>query len=91
MKTIKTVQDFKDFVGNEGKLFSVKFLKKDFSERTMVCRLGVRKNLNGKGMKYNPTAINNIVVFSMKDNDYRQFNINRLLKVKAYGTELILQ
>lgn len=87
---MKTVEDFKKFVGNDGKFFSVKFLKKDWSERKMVARLGVRKNLNGKGLSYKPESINNIVVFSIDDNAYRTICIDRLLKVKANGVTLTL-
>lgn len=88
MSTIKTVEDFKKFVGNDGKFFSVKFLKKDWSERSMVCRLGVKKGLTGRGMGYNPESLNNIVVFSVSDNGYRTINIDRLLRVKANGVSL---
>lgn len=87
---MKTVEDFKKFVGNDGKFFSVKFLKKDWSERKMVARLGVRKNLNGKGLSYHPESVNNIVVFSIDDNAYRTICIDRLLSVKANGVSLTL-
>lgn len=85
---IKTVDDFKEFVGNEGKLFSVKFLKSDYSERTMVARLGVRSYSKGGKPNYDTKSRNNIVVFSMDDMGYRTINIDRLLKVKAYGNTL---
>jgi hypothetical protein len=90
MKTIKTIQDFKTFVGNEGKLFSIKFLKDDYSERTMVARFGVRKYRSGTGMKYDAEARGNLVVFSMQDDGYRTFKFDRLLKVKANGQTIIL-
>jgi hypothetical protein len=90
MNTIKTIQDFKNFVGDEGKLFSIKFLKDDYSERTMVARFGVRKYRSGTGMKYDPEARGNLVVFSMQDDGYRTFKFDRLLKVKAHGQTIIL-
>ena len=31
----------------QGKIFSVSFIKKDGTERTMICRLGVQKYLSG--------------------------------------------
>ena len=87
---IKTVDDFKKFVGNDGKFFSVKFLKKDWSERTMVARLGVKCYTSGGQLKYNPEDRNNIVVFSTKDKGYRTISIDRLISVKANGKKIIL-
>lgn len=88
MNTIKTVEDFEKFVGNEGKLFSVTFTKLDGSKRKMVARLDVKKYLKNGKLLYNPRSRNNIIVFSMQDGDYRTINIDRLLKVKAYNTTI---
>lgn len=88
MNAIKTVEDFKKFVGNDGKLFSVTFRKLDGSERKMVANLNVRKYLKGGKLLYNPKSRNNIIVFSMNDMDYRTVNIDRLLKVKANGISI---
>jgi len=88
MRTIKTVEQFRNFVGNNGRLFSVTFIKDNGAERKMVARLGVHKYTKGKGMLYNAEERNNIVVFSMKDKGYRTINIDRLLKVKAFGVTL---
>jgi hypothetical protein len=82
---IKTVKDFREIVKDEGKFFSVRFIKKDGEERKMVARLGVRSRLNGKGASYNAESVNNLVIFSTKDNGYRTINIDRLVSVKAYG------
>jgi hypothetical protein len=91
MKTIKTVQEFREFVGDNGMLFSVSFIKDNGAERKMVARLGVHKYTKGKGMLYNAEERNNIVVFSMQDKGYRTINIDRLLKVKAFGVTLQVQ
>jgi len=85
MRAIKTVQQFKEFVGDNGKLFSVKFIKKNGTVRNMVARLGVKSQLKGKSMLYNPETLNNVIVFSMQDRAYRTINIDRLIKVKAFG------
>ena len=85
MKTIKTVQDFKEFVGNNGMLFSVTFKKTDGSIRKMVARLDVTSYLTGGGAKYNAAERNNIVVFSMKDKGYRTIKIDNILRIKAFG------
>ena len=39
---------------NKSNIFSVVFLKKDGTIRRMICRLGVKKYVNGKGLKYDP-------------------------------------
>ncbi len=88
MNTIKTVEDFKQFVGDNGKLFSVTFTKLDGSERKMVARLNVKKYLKGGSARYNPASRNNIIVFSMKDDAYRTISIDRLLRVKAFNTTI---
>ena len=88
MNTIKTVEDFKKFVGDNGKLFSVTFKKLDGSERKMVARLGVSSYLKGGSTLYKPASRNNIIVFSMKDVAYRTINIDRLLRVKAFNTTI---
>ena len=85
MRSIKTVQQFKEFVGDNGRLFSVTFTKQDGTIRTMVARLGVKSQLTGRGLLYNPESRNNVIVFSMKDRAYRTINVDRLIKVKAFG------
>lgn len=87
---MNTVENIKKFIGNEGKLFSVTFIKKDGSERKMVARLGVTKYLNGRGMLYTPADRNMLVVFSTADKAYRTINISTLKKIKANGIELNL-
>ena len=56
----------------------------------MVVRFGVSKYRSGTGLKYNPEARGNLIVFSMQDDGYRTFNFDRLLKVKAHGQTIIL-
>lgn len=88
MKTINTTQQFREFVGDNGRLFSVTFRKSDGSIRKMVARLNVTSYLTGGGARYNAAEHNNIVVFSMRDKAYRTIKIDNLLSVKANG-ELI--
>ena len=85
MKTINTTQQFREFVGDNGKLFSVTFRKSDGSIRKMVARLNVTSYLNGNGARYNAAERNNIVVFSMQDKGYRTIKIDNLLRIKAFG------
>ena len=88
MKTINTTQQFREFVGDKDRLFSVTFRKSDGSIRKMVARLNVTSYLTGGGARYNAAERNNIVVFSMRDKAYRTIKIDNLLSIKANG-ELI--
>ena len=81
---MKTIQDFKDFVGDSGLIFSVTFIKKTTGEeRKMTARLNVKKDVKGVGMRFNPTDLNHIVAYSMRDRGWRQFSIDNLIQVKA--------
>ncbi len=71
---------------NSGRIFSVKFTKKDGSERKMVCRKGVRKGLTGKGAKYNPIERGLISVYDVHKGDYRMINFDTLQEFKMGGT-----
>jgi len=89
-KEFSTVQ-FRKFVGNDGKLFSVTFEKKDGSLRTMTARLGVRKYLTGGGSKFDAEPRGMVRVFSMGDLGYRTVTAEKIIKLKAYGRVLNLQ
>lgn len=87
---MKSTELIRKIIGNKGKFFSVTFVKKDGSIRNMTCRLGVNKNLKGKGMAYNTEDKDYLVVYSTQDKDYRIVNINTLLRIKANGNDIIL-
>ena len=69
---------------NDGRIFSVTFIKADGSTRKMLARTGVCKNLKNN-LRYNPANYNLLVVWSMRDNAYRSINIDRIQEVKANG------
>jgi|TARA_R110001583_G_scaffold169174_2_gene322037 hypothetical protein len=70
-------------------IFSVTFIKKDGSERTMVARLHVKKGLNGKGMGYNPVEKGLLPVWDMQKNGFRMINLKTVTELKIKGEELI--
>ena len=86
-----TTTQFRKFVGNEGRLFSVTFEKKDGSLRTMTARLGVRKYLTGGGSKFDAEPRGMVRVFSMRDKGYRTVTAEKITRIKAYGRVLDLQ
>jgi hypothetical protein len=81
MKT--EVKQLRELVGN--KIFSVVFIKKDGSEREMVCRLGVKKHLAGGEKKYDTDALNYLTVYDMQAEGYRTINVNTLKRIKLDG------
>lgn len=62
-------------LATKGKIFGVTFIKKDGSERQMTARLGVRKDIKGVGLAFNPDERNLIVVFDMRKRAYRMINL----------------
>jgi hypothetical protein len=70
---------------NSGNVFRVDFLKKDDSLRTMVCRFGVKKFANGKGMSYSPVEKGLVTVYEFGVG-YRTVNLDRIVLIKHGGT-----
>lgn len=62
----------------KGKIFGVTFIKKDGTTRNMTARLGVRKDLKGVGLSFNPDERNLIVVFDMRKKAYRMINLSTI-------------
>ena len=65
-----------------GGIFNVKFHKADGTLRSMNARFGVRKGVNGKGLRYDPSECNNIIVYSMNDKGFRTINLDRIRVIK---------
>jgi hypothetical protein len=66
----------------KGKIFSVTFVKKDGSVRKMTARLGVKKDLKGVGLSFDPTAKQLVVVFDMHKRAYRMINLQTIITFK---------
>ena len=80
----------------KGAFFTVKFIKKDGTERVMNCRLGVKKYLKGGELPYDPVAKGLIPVWDLiaaKKQDgsegYRTISINTISSAKIGGKEYI--
>ena len=70
-------------------IFSVTFIKKDGSERTMVARLHVKKGVNGKGMAYNPVEKGLLPVWDMQKNGFRMINLKTVTELKIRKEQII--
>jgi len=80
--------NIREAIKNTGsKIFSVQFVKKDGTIRDMVCRTGVKKDLKGIGLNYDPISKGLLCVFDMQKNGYRMINVNTITKIKIEGTE----
>lgn len=63
---------------SKGKIFTAKFIKKNGKVRTMNCRIGVSKGVNGKGMAYNPSLKGLKPVFDMQNKEWRSINLETI-------------
>jgi len=75
------IQRFRELVGD--KFFTVKFIKKDGTDRIMTCRLDVTKYSKGNSQSANPDQY--IVGWEPATKQYRNINIDTLQWVKCRG------
>jgi hypothetical protein len=72
------------------KKFEVLFIKRTTGEaRRMACQYGVKKNITGKGMRYDPKNRNLSVVFDLEKDSYRMINVEGLISIKQGSREYI--
>lgn len=65
-----------------GGIFNVKFYKADGTLRSINARFGVRKGVSGKGLRYDPSERNNIIVYSMNDKGFRTIKLDHIRTIK---------
>lgn len=75
---------------SNGRVFTVEFIKKDGSLRKMNCRLGVKKNLAGGDLRYDPNDFGYLSVFDMGKKEYRMINLNTIQSIKSGGKEYLV-
>lgn len=63
---------------SKGKFFSAQFIKGDGEVRDMLCRLGVKKDLTGKGLRYDPASRSMVCVYDIRKKGYRMLNLQKL-------------
>lgn len=73
----KVIQD------SNGKIITVKFIKKDGTERILNGRLGVKKFLRGGVKTVDPNQY--ITIYDLQNEGYRNINRNTILEVKVSG------
>ena len=81
-------ENLKEFIYNtNGKIFTIEFVKKNGEHRVMNCRLGVKKYL--RGGRNNVTGLDKpyIIVFDLKNKQYRAVNLRTARKIKFKNIE----
>jgi hypothetical protein len=72
---------------SQGRFLTVRFIKKDGTIRTMLCRTGVKKYLKGGHSTLNPDEY--LTVFDVNIKDYRAINRSTILSVTTKGISWI--
>ena len=70
---------------SNGRFFSVVFIKKDGTTRTMVARLGVKKHLKGGQCTLDKEQY--IIAYDMEKGGYRSINRDTIVSCKLDGVE----
>ena len=70
-----------------GKISYVEFYKKDGSLRKMLGRTGVRKDVTGEGLKFDPKEKNLITFRDVQKQAHRMINVDTIQTIKAQGIE----
>ena len=75
---------------NEGKFFTVEFIKKDGTLRRMNCRTGVKKYLskNGRKIQTTPPTENGILRVYDVNNGYRSINNDTVQSISISGIKI---
>lgn len=89
-KTAKLTEQLRKL--SKGKLFRVTFIKRTTGEeRTMVCRMGVTKDLTGKGLSYEPKDKGLVTVYDMQKRGYRSIPIEGIKEIRLSGEIYIIR
>ena len=83
MKKVKTIRDIINASG--GHICSVIFVKMDGTVRKMNFRRHVTKGVNGRGLKYNPSSVGNMVVYDMGADGFRTIKLDNVQSLKVNG------
>ena len=76
---------------SEGKIFSVVFRKRTTGEwRKLIGRLGVRKDVNGTGLKYDPETKHLMTVYDMQNQGWRMINKNSITELQTKGESYVI-
>jgi hypothetical protein len=76
----------------KGHIFKAVFRKRsDGRLRRIICRLGVKKYITGKGMNYNPKDYKLLTVFDMIKQEYRMISLDSLMLLIIDGKKHLIK
>jgi len=77
------LRDLREKAG--GTIFSVEFFKKDGTDRQLKGRVGVAKDLKGKGLGYDPLEFGLLNVWDIEAKGYRMITVANIERMKVRG------
>lgn len=66
-----------------GRFFYVEYVKKDGTIKRTTARLGVRRNITGEGLGYDPAKKSLMVIWDVKAHGYRMLNLRTILYLRC--------
>ena len=87
MKTINKETAKQHIYKTNGKFFSAVFIKKNGDKRFIHCMTKSKKGVKGVGVKYNPDAVNNVIVKDLKIHQFRTINVDTLIELNTGGVK----
>ena len=87
MKTINRDTAKQHIYKTNGKFFSAVFIKKNGDKRFIHCMTKSKKGVKGVGLKYDPDAVNNVIVKDLKKHEFRTINVDTLIELNAGGVK----
>ncbi len=86
MSDVKTVKDLIMALGANGKIFSVKFIRRsDQQESTLVARYGVKKGLKFFGPNYDSDSYGVFRVWDVQDNKFKSIPMESVIELRGRG------
>ena len=70
---------------SKGKIMTIAYRKKDGTLRTINTRTGVKKDITGKGLTYNPDEYGYVILWDLNKKAYRTVNVNTVTTLKGGG------
>ena len=83
MNKVETVKQIIDEGGSN--IASAVFVKMDGTVRKMNFRRHVTKGVNGRGLKYNPSKVGNMIVYDMGADGFRTIKLDNVQSLKVNG------